>query len=112
MESVSPNTSVLCREELVDYELHEVFFKDSLPSTHPLRVQIDNPEEEDIFDDISYTKVKGQSTDKRHLKISGALSSKGYRDYPSTGQLLLSPPNQFILNLTYVVQLTLSPNKP
>ena len=40
-----------------------------------------------------------QSINKRHLKMSSAISSKGYRDYPLSGRLLLSTPYHAYLNL-------------
>jgi len=46
----------LCREQVVNVDLHDVFYLDSLPSSHPISTVIDNPTYQDNFDRISYGK--------------------------------------------------------
>jgi hypothetical protein len=45
-----------CREQVVNVDLHDVFYLDSLPSSHPISTIIDNPTYQDNFDRISYGK--------------------------------------------------------
>jgi hypothetical protein len=48
--------SFFCREQVVNVDLHDVFYLDSLPSSHPISTIIDNPTYQDNFDRISYGK--------------------------------------------------------
>jgi aminopeptidase N len=41
---------------VVNVDLHDVFYLDSLPSSHPISTVIDNPTYQDNFDRISYGK--------------------------------------------------------
>ena len=41
---------------MVNIDLHDVFYLDSLPSSHPVSTVIDNPTYQDNFDRISYGK--------------------------------------------------------
>ncbi len=41
---------------MVNVDLHDVFYLDSLPSSHPISTLIDNPTYQDNFDRISYGK--------------------------------------------------------
>ena len=41
---------------MVNDALHDVFYLDSLPSSHPISTVIDNPTYQDNFDRISYAK--------------------------------------------------------
>ena len=48
--------TIVSREQMVNDDLHDVFYLDSLPSSHPVSTVIDNPTYQDNFDRISYGK--------------------------------------------------------
>lgn len=55
MNAVEPTWNFL--DQFVVVELHNVFELDSLESSHPVSVKVDNPAQiNDIFDRISYAK--------------------------------------------------------
>jgi len=51
---VEPSMNLL--EQVVNLDLHDVFYLDALPSSHPISVNIENPVYQENFDRISYGK--------------------------------------------------------